>query len=128
MGVLSPSESYIRASSQYKHLKFEDADDIDWVGAGLDVASIGADLVTFGVAGRVIKGATVGKKAQSISPALNWIGVGSSLGGVAQGIAGGNLSVDAGKSLGYSVLDFIPIVGTGVSVVSLLDNILKLEP
>jgi RHS repeat-associated protein len=113
---------------QYSHLKFEDADDIDWVGAGLDVASIGADAVSFGVGGRLIKGVAVGAKAQDIGRTLNWIDVSYSLGDVGQGIAGGNLSVDEGKLLGYSVLGFVPIVGTGVSVVSLLDNVLKLEP
>jgi RHS repeat-associated protein len=113
---------------QYGHLKFEDADDIDWAGASLDVASIGADAVSLGVGGRIIKGVAVGAKAQDISRALNWIDVGYSLGDVGQGIASGNLSVDQGKSLGYSVFGFVPIVGTGVSVVSLLDNVLKVEP
>jgi len=120
--------NYLDPHQQYSHLKFEDAEDIDWVGAGLDIASVAADAVSFGVGGRVIKGVAVGAKAQDIGRVLNWIDVGHSFGDAGQGIASGNLSVDDGKSLGYSVLGLVPIVGTGVSAVSLLDNVLELEP
>lgn len=76
----------------------------------------------------MIKGVAVGAKAQDVARALNWIDVGYSLGDIGQGIASGNLRVDEGKSLGYSVFGFVPVVRTGVSVVSLLDNVLKVEP
>ncbi|NOX61176.1 MAG: hypothetical protein GXP42_04415, partial [Chloroflexi bacterium] len=113
---------YIRNEIHY-HIRLED--EIDWVGVGLDVAGIAADVVSAGVGGRVIQGVQVGRRAEQMGDALDVVSFGYAA-GVA--VSDGEFDNEDFTALIYAGLGFIPYAGTAADVVSLVDAFLDVSP
>ena len=118
---------YIRSSEKYLHYRLEG--DIDWIDVALDAGGIAADIVSFGVGGRVINGVQVGRKARQVGNTLNKASAAYAVGQAGYHAATDSLTVDDGKSLTYSAVGlFVPGVGTVADAVSLFDNLFRVSP
>jgi hypothetical protein len=101
------------ASTKYYHVSF-DARKVDWVDAGLDIAGITADLLTWGIGGRAVN-AIQAAKAGSVIDSLS---ISYSLTG---SVMDGEYSLEEVTDLGINILGLEYPVGP--DVVSLIWNL-----